>query len=204
VQVSNEKERYLRKTKRSKLTGSAEVVLREVIGGLEGEVIHQPAVTEGTVRYVRDAEFFGCVDEIVRLVQGLEGGVFGLDGVDFRDCEGVRGGLRAGEKRTHLNSLSAMFSPSIRIGRCISSSRLCGLSRGLGLILRGGYLVGCYQHGNHLGECLVPLTGINSMQIIQIRRKSKSFDRPLDVFLDVGGGIGDLAVAAVHAVEAAF
>jgi ubiquinone/menaquinone biosynthesis C-methylase UbiE len=50
----------------------------------------------------------------------------------------------------------------------------------------------------------VPLTGINSMQIIQIRRKSKSFDRPLDVFLDVGGGIGDLAVAAVHAVEAAF
>jgi hypothetical protein len=42
------------------------------------------------------------------------------------------------------------------------------------------------------------------MQIIQIRREAQSFDRALDVFLDVRCRIRDFPVTAVHAVESAF
>ena len=48
------------------------------------------------------------------------------------------------------------------------------------------------------------LTGINAVQIVQIRRKAKSVDRAIDVFLNVSRRIRDFPVTAVHAVESAF
>jgi hypothetical protein len=45
-------------------------------------------------------------------------------------------------------------------------------------------------------------TGIDPMQIIQIRRKPQSFNRAVDISLDVLGRIGHLSIA--EAVEAAF
>jgi hypothetical protein len=51
------------------------------------EVVDEPAVAEGTVGYVGDVEVAGGGDEAVGFVEGFEGGVFGLDGVDFGDWE---------------------------------------------------------------------------------------------------------------------
>jgi hypothetical protein len=71
-----------------KLTSASEVVGSEVFGGFVGEVVDEPAVAEGTVGYVGDVEVAGGGDEAVGFVEGFEGGVFGLDGVDFGDWEG--------------------------------------------------------------------------------------------------------------------
>lgn len=65
---------------------AAEVVGGEVVGRVVGEVVDEPAVAEGGVGYVGYSEFFGCGDEVVGFVEGFEGGVFGLEGVDFGDC----------------------------------------------------------------------------------------------------------------------
>jgi len=46
-------------------------------------------VAEGRVRDVGDGEFGGGGDEGVGFVEGFEGGVFGLDGVDFGDLSGL-------------------------------------------------------------------------------------------------------------------
>lgn len=50
----------------------------------------------------------------------------------------------------------------------------------------------------------ISLTGIDAVQVVQIWSEAESFDRALDVFLDVGRGIGDFPVAAVHTVESTF
>lgn len=67
------------------LTGPSEVVRREIVGCLEGEVVDQPAVAERAVGDVGDVELAGRLDQPVGLVDGLKGGVFGLDGVYFGD-----------------------------------------------------------------------------------------------------------------------
>jgi hypothetical protein len=69
---------------------AAEVIRSEIVGGLVGEVIDEPAVAERAVGHVGDVELAGGGDEAVGFVQGFEGGVFGLDGVDFGDCGCVR------------------------------------------------------------------------------------------------------------------
>lgn len=64
---------------------TTKVIGCEVIRGLVWEVVDEPAVSERRVGYVGDVEFFGGVDEAVLLVEGFEGGVFGLEGVDVGD-----------------------------------------------------------------------------------------------------------------------
>lgn len=39
------------------------------------------------------------------------------------------------------------------------------------------------------------LTGVNSMQIIQIRGEAKSFNGPFNILLDMGGRIGHSSLA---------
>lgn len=46
------------------------------------------------------------------------------------------------------------------------------------------------------------LTGVNAMQVVQIRREAKSLDSAIDVRADVFRGIGDAAIA--EAIEVAF
>jgi hypothetical protein len=52
-----------------------------------GEGVDEPAVAEGTVCDEGDAEGACSGDEIVGFMEGFEGGVFSLDGVDFGDFE---------------------------------------------------------------------------------------------------------------------
>jgi hypothetical protein len=73
-------------------TCTAEVVGCEIVGSLVGEVVDEPAVAERAVGYVGDVELADGVDKAVGLVQGLEGGVFGLDSVDPGDWDCVRNG----------------------------------------------------------------------------------------------------------------
>lgn len=84
-------------------------------------------------------------------MEGFEGGVFGLDGVDFGDWGGVSGfGLdcegcaieRIVVGGYYLSLLCGVFRRSIRRDQCISFCRRDGLRRGLGLIGRGECLVG--------------------------------------------------------------
>jgi hypothetical protein len=42
-------------------------------------------VAQRAVGYVCNAQLLGCVDKTVCFVDGLKGGVFALDGVDFGD-----------------------------------------------------------------------------------------------------------------------
>jgi len=62
-----------------------EIVGREVVGRGVVEVVDEPAVAEGRVGDVCYAELLCRGDEAVGFVQRFEGGVFGLDGVDFGD-----------------------------------------------------------------------------------------------------------------------
>jgi hypothetical protein len=73
----------------NELTCQPKVISSKVVGGFVGEVVDEPAVTERAVGYIGDVELAGGGDEAVGFVQGFEGGVFGLDGVDFGDCEFV-------------------------------------------------------------------------------------------------------------------
>jgi hypothetical protein len=49
------------------------------------EIVDEPTVTKRAVGYVGDTQLAGGGDEAVCFVEGFEGGVFGLDGVDFGD-----------------------------------------------------------------------------------------------------------------------
>jgi hypothetical protein len=71
---------------------ASEVVGCEIVGSLVGEVVDEPAMAKRAVGYVGDVELAGGVDKAVGLVQGLEGGVFGLDSVDPGDWDCVRNG----------------------------------------------------------------------------------------------------------------
>jgi hypothetical protein len=42
-------------------------------------------VAQRAVGYVCNAQFLGCVDKAVCFVDGFEGGVFALNGIDFGD-----------------------------------------------------------------------------------------------------------------------
>lgn len=50
---------------------------------------------------------------------------------------------------------------------------------------------------DHVG---IPLTGVNPVQIVQIRCKAKSLNSSFDVLLDMRGGVGDGAIPS-HDVE---
>lgn len=52
---------------------AAEVIGCEVVGGVVVKVIDEPAVSQWAVGDVGHAQFFGCIDQAVRLVQCLEG-----------------------------------------------------------------------------------------------------------------------------------
>jgi hypothetical protein len=73
----------------SRLTSAPEVVRSEIVGSLIGEVVDEPAVAERAVSYVGDVELSGGINEAVGLVEGFEGRVLGLDGVDSGDCHCV-------------------------------------------------------------------------------------------------------------------
>ena len=88
------------------ITGASKVVGREVVGGFVREVVDEPTVAERAVGYVGDVELPGGVDEAVGFVQGFEGGVFGLDGVDPCDCDGVSDGVGSIERRVHVLELA--------------------------------------------------------------------------------------------------
>jgi len=111
-------------------TCSAEVVGSEVIRGLVVEVVHEPTVSERTVGYVGNVEFTSGVEEAVGLVQGLEGRVFGLDGVNLGDCKCVSDRCiklwRSSCVRTYSNWLCEASWQSTRIVRCTLSFLLCG------------------------------------------------------------------------------
>lgn len=63
-------------------------------------------MAQRAVGYVGDVELPGGVDEAVGFVQGFEGGVFGLDGVDPCDCDGVSDGVGSIERRVHVLELA--------------------------------------------------------------------------------------------------
>lgn len=86
-----------------RLTVPPEIIRREIIWGLIIEVIDEPAVAEGAVGDVSDAEFLSCADEVVCFVDGFEGGVFGLEGVDFGDCVYQQASLMFGLKKEREN-----------------------------------------------------------------------------------------------------
>lgn len=73
----------------SALTCPSEVILCEILRAFVREVIDQPSVSERAVRYVGDVELLCSCDQVVGLVQSLESGVLGLNGVDLGDCEEV-------------------------------------------------------------------------------------------------------------------
>lgn len=67
---------------------AAEVILCEIVGGFVVEVVYQPTVAERRKGNVGNVQFSCGVNEATRLVAGFEGGVFGLDGVNWGDGVG--------------------------------------------------------------------------------------------------------------------
>jgi hypothetical protein len=49
----------------------------------------------------------------------------------------------------------------------------------------------------------IQLTGVNPVQIVQIRRKAKSLNSSINVLLNMRGGVGDGAIPS-HDVEPTF
>lgn len=71
---------------------STQVVGREVIWRSVREVFDKPALAQRAVCDVRYAKLFGCFDQVVGFVDGFEGRVFGLYGIDLGDWRlSVRG-----------------------------------------------------------------------------------------------------------------
>lgn len=58
---------------REGLTLSAEIVRREVIGGVVVEIVDEPSMAQRAVGYIRHSELFGSFDQTVCFVDCLEG-----------------------------------------------------------------------------------------------------------------------------------
>lgn len=61
------------KKKKKKLTLPPEIIRCKVIRRLIIEVINKPAMAQGTVRNVCGAQFLAGIDQVICLVQCLEG-----------------------------------------------------------------------------------------------------------------------------------
>lgn len=65
------------------LTCPSEVVRCKIIRALKVKVVHEPAVAERRECDIDNTKLFGGIDQSICLVQGLEAGVFCLDGINL-------------------------------------------------------------------------------------------------------------------------
>lgn len=67
------------------LTVSTEIVRCKVIRRLVVKVVNEPAVSKRAVGDIGHSKFLASFNQTVRLMNSLEGGVLGLDGIDLGD-----------------------------------------------------------------------------------------------------------------------
>lgn len=172
------------------LTGPPEVIRRKVIRRLDVKVIGKPTFSKRTISDVGHTELLAGVDQAVRLVDRLKGGVLCLDGIDLCDCGWLIRNLVAKVAVEHilelaLRRVAAEHSerPIYLVLPALRSSSRAGIDSSRGVSIAVSM--------DHISPQITEHTGIDAMEIVQIRGKTKPFNSAFDILFDVRGRIGD-------------